>query len=326
MSAPADDDTTYELTFDFGATTVADQTLFHNTSGDLDLTVNSQQTVVAISGVVDGNTVTGLNDTAFPLNSVVPDQELTTQAPYADLAGIEFDAGGIVYYLSGYESQLDVEAAYNPAGGYFSPSSGDVLTEISCFAAGTRIATSAGMVGVEELRIGDSVLTINGRPERIRWIGRRQVDCTRHPRPHAVWPVRIAAHCFGSGMPSRELHLSPDHAIYAEGALIPVKYLVNGSSISQEATATITYFHVELGRHDVLLAEGLPVESYLDTGDRRSFADDSAAISLHPAWGSEARDTTLLMEAQGYAPLVVTGPIIARLRARLSGQEDTAAA
>src|ERR1019366_10641252 len=62
----------------------------------------------------------------------------------------------------------------------------------------------------------------------------------------------------------------------APGVLIPIRYLVNGRSIAQEARDEVTYWHVELARHDILLAEGLPAESYLDTGNRDAFADNAA--------------------------------------------------
>jgi hypothetical protein len=34
-----------------------------------------------------------------------------------------------------------------------------------------------------------------------------------------VLPVRIGSHAFGRGLPVRDLFLSPDHAVFAEGAL-----------------------------------------------------------------------------------------------------------
>ncbi len=93
---------------------------------------------------------------------------------------------------------------------------------IACFAEGTRIATSRGATRVEELRVGDAVRTIvrDGCQPAI-WIGRRRIDCRRHPDPSKVRPVRIAAGAFGPGVPSSELLLSPDHAIFADGVLIP---------------------------------------------------------------------------------------------------------
>ena len=61
------------------------------------------------------------------------------------------------------------------------------------------------------------------------------------------------------------------------GALIPVRYLVNGRSIARVERGVVIYWHVELPRHGVLYAEGLPCESYLDTGNRWAFENGAAA-------------------------------------------------
>jgi hypothetical protein len=105
--------------------------------------------------------------------------------------------------------------------------------------------------------------------------------------------------------------LSPDHALHVGGALIPVRHLLNGASVRQEAWPSVTYWHVELDRHDVLLAEGLPAESYLDTGNRAAFADGAAAVDLHPAFARAA------WKAGGCARLVERGAKVIAARRRL---------
>ncbi|MEJ0018702.1 MAG: Hint domain-containing protein [Acetobacteraceae bacterium] len=145
----------------------------------------------------------------------------------------------------------------------------------------------------------------------VTWIGHRRVDCARHPAPRRVWPVRVAAHAFGAGRPERDLYLSPDHALYVDEVLIPVKYLVNGTTVAQVVRRSVRYYHVELPRHAILLAENLAAESYLDTGDRSGFANGGGAVALHPDFASR------IWEAQGCAPLVVAGPKLAAARARL---------
>jgi len=150
--------------------------------------------------------------------------------------------------------------------------SGAFTGVLACFALGTRILTTEGEMAVERLRVGDLLPgQVSGQRRRICWIGRRTVHVARHPRPWDVAPVRICAGALAPGRPHRDLLLSPDHAILVGGALIPVRYLINGASIVQEWTETIVYLHVELDTHDVLLAEGLPCESYLDTGNRAAF-------------------------------------------------------
>jgi hypothetical protein len=184
---------------------------------------------------------------------------------------------------------------------------------VACFMAGTRIATDQGEVAVEDLAVGDCLPTVvSEKLSPIVWIGHRTIDCSRHPKPQQVWPVRIAAGAFGRAKPSRELWLSPDHAVYVEGALIPVKYLINGSSIAQVPQVSVTYYHVELSQHDVVLANGLEAESFLaGSTDSTIFANTPGPIALHPDLSSR------LWEAEGCAPLVVTGPVLEAAKRRV---------
>ena len=152
-------------------------------------------------------------------------------------------------------------------------------SSIACFATGPRILPARGETPVESLRVGDLLPTLLGaRVAPIVWLG--------HRRANFCQPVCIAAGAFAPGLPHRDIMLSPEHAVLVNGALIPVRYLVNGASIAPVAMEKITYWHVELPRHDVLLAEGLPCESYLDTGNRFTFyaaTDCTSSIILSPA-------------------------------------------
>ncbi len=139
--------------------------------------------------------------------------------------------------------------------------------QVPCYLGGTRIATLAGERAVEALVTGDLVMTASGAARPVTWIGHRHLDCRAHPNPSDVWPVRVCAHAFGAGMPYRDLCNSPDHAVFLNNLVIPIRYLINGYTVVQERVDEVTYYHVELATHDVILAEGLPCESYLDTGN-----------------------------------------------------------
>ena len=183
---------------------------------------------------------------------------------------------------------------------------------LACFVAGTRIRGMDGDVAVEDLRVGDAVRVTRGRRRRVIWIGRRTIDGTRHKSAARVWPVLIAAGAFGPARPARDLFLSPDHAVFVSGILIPAGLLVNGTTVTRVPRDRVQYFHVELEQHDVLYAEGLTVESYLDTGGRAAFESGTAALELHPDFGPALR------EAYGCAPLMVVGELIDRVRMRLA--------
>jgi hypothetical protein len=162
-------------------------------------------------------------------------------------------------------------------------------------------------------------VTLLGGPGRIVWVGSRAVDCARHPRPETVWPVRIAAGAFGEGGPARDLLVSPDHAVFVNGVLVPVKLLINGSNIVPMKRDRVDYYHVELFEHAVIFAEGLTVESYLDTGDRANFESDGAVCRLFADFSSRlAPETAMVWETLGAAPLVTTGEALEAVRRTVS--------
>ena len=169
---------------------------------------------------------------------------------------------------------------------------------LACYREGTRLLTPAGEIAVEALRPGDTLLALSGQSASVRqvkWIGRTTVDLDRHLRPEQATPVRVRAGAFGAAMPHRDLLLSPDHAVRlrdaAGEALVPIRLLVNGVSIvSEPATGIVTYLHVELDHHSLLLAEGLPAESYLDTGNRADFSNGGIVRSLFPAFNARSWD------------------------------------
>ncbi len=191
------------------------------------------------------------------------------------------------------------------------------LVSAACFATGTHIATASGLVTVENLRAGAEAVLAAGGQATVKWIGHRTVDCARHPSPADVWPVRVSRGAFADNAPARDLILSPDHSVFIDGVLIPIRYLLNGATICQEAAASVTYWHVELDRHDVIVAEGLPCESYLDTGNRGAFANGGAAVMLHPDFALK------IWDAEACARLVTDG---AELEAARSYLLDRAAA
>ena len=188
----------------------------------------------------------------------------------------------------------------------------DVTLALACFRQGTHLLTASGPVPVEALRVGD--LLVTGRERGlapVTWLGKRRVDDQTYPDPRRAWPIRIRAEAFGPGEPGRDLWLSPDHAVYANGVLIPVHRLVNGTTVTREPLADVTYWHVELPRHDILLAEGLTVESYLNTGDRASFEAGTAVVR------AASRCAGDVWEHSACAPLVLVGLELEAVRSRV---------
>ncbi len=213
------------------------------------------------SWLVSGNTAglaVGQTISGFAHGSTV---ELTGQS--ATYSGF---GGGVLTLSDG--THLLFDGSFTGEHFVLNPGTDTDIT-VACFGPGTRILTTAGEVPIERLRIGDRIATLGRRLARVAWIGHRRV---------ANAPlVRVDAGAFGPGAPHRALCLSPDHAVFVNGALVPVRYLVNGAAIVACSAAEMLYWHVELTAHEVLFAEGLPCESYLDTGNRAAFDTAAAA-------------------------------------------------
>lgn len=188
------------------------------------------------------------------------------------------------------------------------------LTEsVTCYASGTLIRTGRGDVPVEELEVGDLVLTDSGALRPIKWIGHSKVDLRNHPRPGEALPIRIGKDAFGPGKPEQDLYVSRAHAIAVtvlDEMLVEACQLVNGATVAQVDMSEVTYWHVELESHDVLIANGLPAESYLDTGNRAFFECGEGDIDPRRD-GEEAR-----MFCRPFLDAEEVRVVRARLRAR----------
>jgi hypothetical protein len=154
-----------------------------------------------------------------------------------------------------------------------------IETTINCFLSGTTIATDTGARAVETLKPGDLLRTADGRLEAVIWLGEMEID-TRLMHPAKVNPICITAGALGNGLPERDLRLSADHAIEIDGVLYNAGALVNGTTIYQVAKMPMdgfTYYHVETQAHELLLAEGVAAESFIDYAGRDSFDNGGEA-------------------------------------------------
>jgi len=183
-----------------------------------------------------------------------------------------------------------------------------------CFAEGTRILTARGEVAVEKLRPGELIACVSGRGAPMRpavWIGRRRIPLAGHPDAGNLAPIRIRAGALAESTPRRDLLVSPDHCLFLDGALVPARMLVNGRTIViEEGLADVTYFHIELEEHDVVLAEGAAAESWLEAGNRAWFENAPVALLRVEA----TLDAYAADGAEPCAPVVQGGPRLRALR------------
>ncbi|MDF0599850.1 Hint domain-containing protein [Psychromarinibacter sp. C21-152] len=153
----------------------------------------------------------------------------------------------------------------------------DVDNAISavCFAAGTRIAVPGGTRPVERLPPGQVVQTMDRGAQPVRWTGRAVLtarDLRAHPH---LAPVRFAPGALAAGRPHRALTVSPQHRILLSSpiaarmfgcreVLVPAVKLTGLAGVEQLTGAGgVTYHHLLLDRHEIILAEGAATESML---------------------------------------------------------------
>lgn len=137
-----------------------------------------------------------------------------------------------------------------------------------CFASGTRLLTEGGLVRIEELGVGDKVLTSDNGYQAILWIGRNTVPATGK-----LAPVHITAGALGNGLPSQDLVVSRQHRMLVNSkicqrmfgtceVLIPaIKLTALPGIYVREDLDEVTYLHLRTSRHDIIFAEGTPTET-----------------------------------------------------------------
>jgi hypothetical protein len=121
----------------------------------------------------------------------------------------------------------------------------------------------------------------------VKWLGFRKLYRNRIPAADAVraFPILIKKDAIADNVPHADLTVSPGHHLYFDGLLIPAMMLVNGQTITQQFnTPSFEYYHVELEEFDILLAENVPAESYVDTGNRSMF-QNAKEVDLNPDFG-----------------------------------------
>ncbi|PLS22179.1 Hint domain-containing protein [Neptunicoccus cionae] len=194
------------------------------------------------------------------------------------LSGPEFTKNTWLYNVSLYNGNTDVPYSSIPS--------------IICFTPGALITTPRGQVQVQDLQVGDLVITADNGLQAIRWIGRKRMTGARLQAYPELRPIRIRKDAFGPGQPTRDLWVSPQHRMLVRSEratldfgetemLLPAKGLLNDSSITVDYGMRETdYIHILFDRHEVIFANGTPSESFHPGHHAIDTIDDEARTEL----------------------------------------------
>lgn len=157
---------------------------------------------------------------------------------------------------------------------------------VPCFTPGTLICTAAGEIPVEDLKVGDRVITRDNGVQEIRWVGSNTLSRQKLTDSKELRPVEILAGSLGKGLPERDMLLSPNHrvlianevtSLYFEEreVLASCKHLTSREGVQRVAPDEVTYIHFMFDRHEIVLADGIWTESF-QPGDYTLKSIDSA--------------------------------------------------
>ena len=184
----------------------------------------------------------------------------------------------------------------------------------NCFLKGTKILTGEGEREIENLAIGDLLPTVFGGLRRIQWIGFYPF---KKSDPSKSWvkdalPIRFARSSLAPDVPHSDLYVTAGHSLLIDGVLVPAKLLINGTTITPYAAhehAELEFFHIKLETHDVIYAEGAPLETltkvhesavnfadYLRRYGDQTTREDRCAPHIH-VWGGRVEVMSRLRSA-----------------------------
>lgn len=144
---------------------------------------------------------------------------------------------------------------------------------IPCFTPGTRIATPRGELNVEDLLVGDRVITRDNGIQEIRWIGHRTMTAAELEMKHHLRPVLIKKGALGDGLPERDMKVSPNHRMLVANektvfyfeereVLVAAKHLVGMPGVEWAEHEEVTYIHFMFNNHEIVLSDGAWSESF----------------------------------------------------------------
>ncbi len=175
-------------------------------------------------------------------------------------------------------------------------------TGMICFTPGTRIRTDVGDIAIEDIREGDRVQTRDDGMQEVLWIGRKRLTGARLYAMPELRPIRLRQGALGVDRPDEDLLVSPNHRMLVTGAraqalfntdevFVRARDLVDDVRVVRDhSLREVTYVHLLLERHQVVIANGLATESFHPAGSALDTVDPeerARLMSMIPDLGSD---------------------------------------
>jgi hypothetical protein len=160
-----------------------------------------------------------------------------------------------------------------------------------CFTPGTQITTERGDCPVEQLAVGDRVITRDNGIQVVRWVGRTQLFLHDFQAEPHLLPVFISKGAFGKGLPERDMRLSPNHRVLVASGrtslrfsepevLVAAKHLTSQGVHVVQSSGT-TYLHFMCDRHEIVLADGVWTESFQPDDQSLKGLGNAQRLEIH---------------------------------------------
>lgn len=266
-----------------------------------ELSLSAKRQRLSLHARSDGSyTIAHDTEVGTPDARVIVDSCLTVMSSDSStlemLLMVELDAEDLVANVHVLPLALLVPNGHYRLVGIDIENAGRKLAQVACvsFSRGTNITMNSGAQRpIEDLQIGDKVLTRDDGGQVIRWIGQHTVRAVGD-----FAPILIKA---GTLNNTNDLLLSPDHRLFiyqrrdALGAgrsevLVKARHLVNGDTVTQQDGGFIDYFQLLFDQHEIIYAEGIAAETLLvDTRTRPALTDSVSEAVLktlngHSGW------------------------------------------
>ena len=191
--------------------------------------------------------------------------DLTGSAPAGGGLRIEYTTAdredGIVHYFDDTGAEVGTMEFH------------DIENVVPCFTPGTAIATPKGERLVEELKVGDKIITRDNGIQEIRWIGSRTLTGHELARAPQLRPILIQKGSLGENLPEHDMLVSPQHRLLLQGnrtqlyfeereVLAAARHLTEMPGVDEVGTLGVTYVHFMFDQHEVVLSNGAWTESF----------------------------------------------------------------